>query len=951
MKRLFIFICLILCFCKTINAQNAEFWYNYKLKQMTLDEKIGQLFMVSAYSNKDAVHIAEIDNLILKYHIGGLIFFQNDALKQAYLTNYYQAQAKTPLMIGIDGEWGLAMRLQNTQKFPYAITLGALQHDSLMYQIGAAMGKQFKRMGIQINFAPDVDINNNPKNPIIGFRSFGSNKNKVAQMGAAYSKGMQSEGVLSCAKHFPGHGDVAVDSHLDLPIVNKTYAQIDTLELAPFKTLIKEGVSSVMVAHMSFPALDNRPNSPTSLSKFVIDTLLKQHLGFEGLVFTDALNMKGVAKYYAPGYVDLEAFLAGNDMLLCSENVPVAFELIKKNILEGKITIEELDKRVLKILKAKQDAGLNEYKAIDLKNLAQDLKGDENKKLFQNVANNVVTIATDNKKNIPITTTEKIMAVAIGDNTPETWSKQLATNGVITILPAMKNSVAKTHQIILNKLNGAKTVVISLHQPKVWSQSTAGYTANDFALINKIAAKHSVILVGFCNPYAVQNANKNVSVIVGYEDLEYYHQAAANIIFGKLKASGKLPVEMKFGGPMYYLPNKNNFKPNKDGIDTLILKNIDDIAQKVIQNKAAPGCRILVVKNGINYYDKCFGYFNYDKQQAVKPNTLYDIASITKIAATTLAAMKLYEEGKLPLDKKLSFFLPETVGTNKANLLLKDILLHQAGLTAWIPFYKETLAKRDSIYATQYDSLHSIQIAKNLYILKAQKDTIYKRILQSALESKTYRYSDLSMMLIQKVVEKISGKTLDAYINENFYTPMQLKNICYNPLLNKKDITTIAPTQYDLLYRQQLIQGYVHDPAAAMLGGISGHAGIFADAYSLAAIMQMLVNNGEYKGKKYLSPSTIKEFTSYKTKNSRRGYGFDKPDFSGKTSPASTLGTDKMFGHTGFTGTCAWADPEFDLVFIFLSNRICPDEENKELINGSYRIKIQDIVYKAVGMN
>jgi len=512
----------------------------------------------------------------------------------------------------------------------------------------------------------------------------------------------------------------------------------------------------------------------------------------------------------------------------------------------------------------------------------------------------------------------------------------------------MKNSVAKTHQIILSKLHGAKTVIISLHQPKVWSQSTGGYTANDFALINKIAAKHQVILVGFCNPYAVQNANKNTSVIVGYEDLDYYHNADANIIFGKIIATGKLPVEVKFGGPMYYLPKK--FNPNKDGIDTTILKSIDDIAQKVILNKAAPGCRILVLKNGIAYYDKSFGYFNYDKKQAVKPNTIYDIASITKIASTTLAVMKLHDEGKLPLDKKLSFFLPETEGTNKANLLIKDILMHQAGLTAWIPFYKETLPKRDSIYSPNMDTLHSTVVAKNLYILKAQKDTIYKRILKSALENKTYKYSDLSMMLMQKVVEKIADKTLDDYVNTNFYVPMGLKNIGYNPLQRQKDINIITPTQYDLLFRQQLIQGYVHDPGAAMLGGISGHAGIFSDAYDLAAIMQMLLNNGHYMGKHYLNHTTIKEFTTYHNINSRRGYGFDKPDFSGKTSPASKLGSERMFGHTGFTGTCAWADPEFNLVFIFLSNRICPDEENKELINGSYRIKIQDIVYKAVGM-
>jgi beta-N-acetylhexosaminidase len=947
-KHILLYFVILSHFLK-VEAQNAVFWHDYQLKNMSLDEKIGQLFMVAAYSNKDADHTIQIENLITNYHIGGLIFFQNDPLKQAYLTNYYQSISKTPLMIGIDGEWGLSMRLQKTQKFPYSITMGALSSDSLVYEVGVAIAQQCKRLGIHINFAPDIDINNNPNNPIIGFRSFGDNKEKVAKYGAAYSKGMMSEGVLSCAKHFPGHGDVGVDSHHDLPVVNKSRKEIDTLELYPFKYLIKDGVASIMVAHIHYPALDNRPNRSTSLSKYVIDTLLKKELNFQGLVFTDALNMKGVAKHFAPGYVDLEAFLAGNDILLFSENVPLAISLIKEAILNGQITEDELNKRVAKILYWKQFAGLDHYAPIDFKNLNTDLLNSQYDGLLQNVANQSVTLVQDAKKLLPLDKHHKTMVIAFGDLNFSEWQKTLKKHQNIHFVRVPKGiPINKQNQLFI-ELSSYKNIVISLHQPKVWNQQSAGFENSDILWINQLAKTKKVVLVNFASPYVLSKFDGNITLINAYEDETYYQKSSADLIFGKLKNKSQLPVKISIQTPTIDLPTTKGFKANVMGVDTNILKNIAPIAKQLIDKKGAPGCRIIALKDGQVIYNEAFGHLNYDKKKKVNDSTIYDIASITKIAATTLSVMKLYDDGKLNLSQTLGFYLPELKNTNKANLIISDVLQHRAGLKAWIPFYKETLPYIDSIYCSKEDSAFCIKVADNFFMLRANKDTLYKRILSSELESKTYRYSDLSMMLMQLVVERISGKPLDEFVYQNFYQPMGLRNIGYNPW-KTHDLKNIAPTQQDRLFRQQEICGYVHDPGAAMLGGVSGHAGIFSTAQDLAMLMQMLNDGGMYNGKQFIQASTIQKFTVYQRNDSRRGLGFDKPDFSGNTSPSSIYGSPLTFGHTGFTGTCTWVDPKYNLVFVFLSNRICPDEENKELINGNYRTKIQDILYKAIGL-
>jgi beta-N-acetylhexosaminidase len=934
MKRLPLFFILFFLFVQSISAQDAEFWYEYKLKNMSLDEKIGQLFMVAAYSNKNNEHTAEIEHLISNYHIGGLIFFQDDPLKQAYLTNYYQSISKYPLMIGIDGEWGLNMRLKNTQKFPYSISLGALNNNQLVYDVGAAIGRECKRMGIHINFAPDADINNNPQNPIIGFRSFGDNKYNVAQKSIAYSNGLMSQHVLSCAKHFPGHGDVHTDSHLDLPVVDKFLQELDSMELYPFKQLIQSGVPSIMVAHISFPQLDSRHNRSASLSKYIIDTLLKQKMDFNGLVFTDAMNMKGVAKYYSNGRGDLEAFLAGNDIILFSENVPTAVALIKQAVLDSTISMDDLNKRVLKILKWKQFVGLDHYEPIVTSNLIRDLNPNENLTLFDEIALKSVSYANKVHETCDI---ENSLFISINDE-GEDWKNCLKTYNIKHHLTLSKSASKEKIAMLVRAAEKYKNVVISYHNPKIWSQQSGGYQNSDFDIIKSINRNSKVTVIGFCNPYVLKKIDHNVNIIAAYEDNVHYQKAALALLKGQIASEGKLPVELG----MKVMPEKDENKTYMG------LNAIDQVAQQLISKKAAPGCRIYVLKDGKEIFNRSYGHLNYDKAMAVNDSTMYDLASITKVAATTLAVMKLYDEGQLDIQQTLGHYVSRLKGSNKENLLIADVLQHRSGLTAWIPFYKETLPYVDSIYCAINDSAYCIKVADKFYMLSSNKDTVYKRIIDSKLESKTYRYSDLSMILMQLVVESISGESLDSFVYKNFYDPMGLTHIGFNPW-KQYPMDNIAPTQDDRLFRNQKICGYVHDPGAAMLGGVSGHAGVFSTSQDLAHLMSMLENGGIYNNKQYISKRTIDLFTSYQRGDSRRGLGFDKPDFLPKhINPASDYCSKSTFGHTGFTGTCVWVDPEAHLVFVFLSNRICPDEENRELISGNYRTRIQDIVYQSI---
>ena len=939
-------------------------WADSVFDTLSEDQRIAQLFMVAAYSNKGKNHENYIANLVSNYQIGGLIFMQGTPQKEIELTNLYQSKAKTPLMIAIDGEWGLPMRLQNTFKFPKQMTLGAIQHDSLIYEMGKEMANHCKRIGIHVNFAPVIDVNNNRKNPVINYRSFGEQRENVANKGIAYMKGMQENGVLACAKHFPGHGDTDKDSHKALPVITHNYKRLDSIEFYPFKRLIQEGIGSMMVAHLFIPALDSTPNTATTLSKKVVTDLLQTEMGFNGLIFTDALNMKGVSSYYKPGVVDVKALIAGNDVLLFSEDVPTAIQEVKKAIAKGEISKERVWKSVKKILYAKQWMNIS-TDTIFKNNLSADLnpKSSEltNKLLFENA----LTLVKNKSNLIPLKRldTTDIASVVIGEKSPNAFQKGLSRYTKVSHFGISKKASSENINALLKKLKNFDKVIVSIHGTKM--NGSYGVFKNDIAIVKAIAKNHQVILNYPTNAYALAKLGKakNIeSIIVSYEDNSYTQDLVGQLIFGGIGAKGKLPVtgSAEFPVETGIETQPIRFKytmPEELGIPSKKLGGIGWIAREAIKDSAFPGCQILVAKEGKIIYQENFGNFTYHAaSQKVNDETLYDLASITKVAATTAIIMKMVENKEIDLNKTLGDYLPEYVkGSDYEKIVLKEMLTHQARFKPWIPFYSATLDENGNLnkrfYSTQKTDFYNTEVAKNIFIFKNYHKAILKRIVGTdLLPKKNYRYSDLGYYFLKEIIEKKWKKSLDVVADSLFYKPLGLQYMTYNPL-HKFKKEQIAPTESDAVFRTQLLQGYVHDQAAAMLGGIGGHAGLFSNATELATMMQLFLNEGNYGGIQYFGDTTIQEFTSAPylntlTKN-RRGIGFDKPTSDLKNGPTCDAVSMRSFGHSGFTGTRAWADPEHDLVYIFLSNRVYPDAENWKLVKNDIRTRIEKVIYNS----
>jgi len=938
----------------------GKLWVDSVMKSMNADQRIGQLFMVAAYSNKGKAHQDAIAKLIQKHHIGGLIFMQGGPLRQANLTNYYQKISKTPLLIAIDGEWGLSMRLDSTMTFPRQMTLGAIRNDSLIYEMGAEIARQCKRLGIHVNFAPVVDVNNNPANPVINSRSFGENKFNVARKGIAYTKGLQDSRVLASAKHFPGHGDTDTDSHKALPLISHDRSRLDTLELFPFRELIRNGVGSVMVAHLQIPALDNENQIPTTLSAKVVNGLLKNELGFKGLVFTDALNMKGVSERFKPGVVDVKALLAGNDILLFSEDVPTAIGEIKKAIEEGEISIAEIDSRCRRILEAKYWCGLNKKQHVEVRNLYKDLNPKSAELIKRRLLEAALTVVSNKDKVLPLKKLENrsIASLIIDDDVQCTFAKTLQQYAPVKTFSVTRSQIAEQDAELMKKLSPFNTVIIGVMNPKHSMTKAGGINVDMARLVEKLSKKSTVILDIFANPYCLTNMGNADphGLILSYEDNEHTQSLSAQLIFGGIKASGSLPVgshKRYPAGSGLLLGEIIRLKytlPEELGIQSERLARIDSLVYQAIRQKATPGAQLLIAKDGKVFYQKSFGYHTYDKIRAVENTDLYDIASITKIAASTLAIMRLTDEGYFNLDHPLSEYLPMLKFSNKSNITLREMLTHQAGLPAWIPFYTKTIntsTLRQRYYQPVQNDTFSLQVARNLFIRKDYPDTMLMQIAEVPLGKKDYKYSDLGYYLIKAIIEKHTGQSYDHYLSEHFYKPMGLSRLCYKPL-EQFPAEEIVPTEYDRTFRKQLIHGYVHDQGAAMCGGVGGHAGLFSDASDLAVLMQMFLNKGVYGGERYLNQATIEEFTRCQSciDDNRRGIGFDKPEMNySKTGPTCKCVAAESFGHTGFTGTIAWADPVKNVIYIFLSNRVHPSAENKKLNELATRVQIQEAIY------
>lgn len=945
--------------------EQSSDWADSVFKTLTPDERIGQLFMIAAYSNQSKKHTDEIDSLVSKYKIGGLIFMQGGPVRQAKLYNHYQELANVPLMISMDAEWGLAMRIDSTVKYPWQMTLGAIQDESLIYKMGIHLGEQCKRLGVQVNFAPVVDVNVNPKNPIINARSFGEDKFNVARKGIAYMKGMQAVNVMANAKHFPGHGDTDSDSHKTLPTINHSKGRIDSIELYPFDQLIKNGLTSMMVAHLYIPAYVKEKGMATTLSKEVVTDLLQDSMGFKGLIFTDALNMKGVSSLFEPGVVDVKALLAGNDVLLFSGDVPTAINEIKKAIDKGEITQEEIDRRCLKILRAKQWEGLDKYQPVDTKNLYEDLNKREYELLNRQLAEASLTVLKNTNDLIPFKRldTLRIASLSIGEGEINEFQNTLSLYNHVDHF-TIKELESKKNADLLDTLRTYNTVIVSIHKSNKnpWKSYKIGAGTKD--MVANLAMKNNVVLTVFANPYSLigfDAAEKVNTLIMGYQNSTYAQQAAAQLVFGGIGANGKIPVSVSENikvGTGLEINALNRFKytePEEAEMSFEELYRIDSLALNGIKEGAYPGCQILVARKGRVIYNKSFGYHTYDNNKPVQTTDIYDLASITKISASVLSLMQLQDQGKFSLDSTLGDYLYELIPDSSPyyQLNLREILAHQSGLQAWVPFYIRTIrdGKLDTvIYRSDSSTYYPYRVAENVYINKDYPEHIYQRILNGPIKEKKYRYSDLGYYFMKKIIEKQTSMPMEDYVAKT-YAKLGMTTTTYLPR-EKFSLDRIPPTEHDKIFRKQVIHGDVHDPGAAMSGGVGGHAGLFSNANDLAKLMQMYMQYGTYGGQQFIKDTTLKEFTScqfcHEEKENRRAAGFDKPFLQGYGGPTCDGISQNSFGHSGFTGTLAWADPDEEVVYIFLSNRIYPDAENSKLLKMNIRTEIQQVIYDAI---
>ncbi len=944
-------------------------WVDSVFKTLTPDERIAQMMMVAAYSNRNRAHEDTISAIIKRLKIGGLIFFQGGPGRQAVLTNRYQSQSKVPLLIAIDGEWGLGMRLDSTMRFPYQMTLGAIQNDSLIYQMGVEIGRQCKRVGIHVNFAPVVDVNNNANNPVINYRSFGENKENVARKGIAYMRGMQDAGIIATAKHFPGHGDTDADSHYALPLINHNRQRLDSLELYPFQRIIEAGIGGVMVAHLNIPTLDSTKNQPSTLSRPIVTDLLKNQLGFQGLVFTDAMNMQGVTKYFAPGLADVKAVLAGNDILEFTANVSKAIEEIKKAIKAGKISQAEIDSRCKKILAAKAWVGLDQYKPVDLANLAKDLHTPQALLLNRRLSEAALTVLKNENSFLPVQRldTLKIAAVSVGASSPTGFGKMLQhyTQVETSFLPLQ----AKADEIkrVKEKASKANLLVIGIHVPSIRPGRNYGITESMVSAVRELVdSNNPVVVVLFGNPYTLakfKGLERAKGIILAYQDNQDTQELSPQLIFGAIKANGKLPVTVETFrvNEGLNLGSINRLKytiPEEVGIESALLtQKIDSLVNLALSSKATPGCQVLVAKEGKVIFQKSYGYHTYDQKTPVQNEDIYDLASVTKISTSLAALMRLTDEGKFNVDKTLANYLPEYRRSNKADIPLRDILTHQGRLKAWIPFWKNAQKKNGNwkwhTFKADSSARYPVKVADGMYLHRKYCHKIYKQIAKSPLEAeKKYVYSDLSFYLYPVIVEKQTGKPFHTYLRETFYQPLGATTLTYNPYRYfPKD--QIVPTEYDSLFRKVLIQGTVHDEGAAMLKGLSGHAGLFGNANDLAKLMQLYLNGGDYGGQRYITEATLKEFArcQFCDLGNRRGIGFDKPVLK-PTSPSSLSSardaSPESFGHSGFTGTFVWMDPKSKILYVFLSNRVYPTRNNSKLSSLNIRTGVHQAIYDAM---
>ncbi len=980
-------------------------WVDSLMRVLTPDQRVAQLFMVAAYSNRTRVDEDSVSTLIQQYGIGGLIFFQGGPGRQARLLNRYQSQAKVPLLVALDGEWGAGMRLDSIVKFPYQMSLGGETDTALLYDMGREVARQFRRLGMHVNFAPVVDVNNNAANPVIGFRSWGENPAAVARAGRQYMRGLQDAGILAVAKHFPGHGDVDADSHLALPTVRVDRRRLDSLELPPFRSLIAGGLGGMMVAHLNVPALDTA-SGPSTLSRPIVTGLLREQLGFNGLIFTDAMNMKGVISKFPPGEADVRALLAGNDILEFSKNVPLALQLVRAAVDSGRISQPEIDAHCRRVLALKQWAGLNHYRPIDPQNLYEDLNPPHAQYLSHRLTELSITLLRNQKNLLPLQRldTLRLATLVLGSASPDTTDFQKAVADYAPTAPFRASATPTLDELtkLREALKPYNLILVSLQGLGRLPATSFGITPETNLLLRELVSqRQQLVLSVFGSAYAVakvRDLDRAAAVVLAYQESPNAQNLAAQAIFGGIAASGQLPVTVSDKFPRGFgLRTTGRFRlryanPEDEGLDNRLEARVDSLVGRALAAQAFPGAQVVIARRGTVVLRKSYGnqtyagfarneelgirneelkkvkkaasqngpanssflipHSSFTTPRPVRNDDLYDLASLTKIMAATPALLKLQADHKFSPDSTLGNYFPFLRGTNKAGLRLRDVLAHQARLQAWIPFWKELTRKNGDLRRRYFRSDSSARFplpaAAGLWASRRLPARIYKEIGASPLNEKPgYVYSDLSFLLYPELVRARTGLAFDAFLAREVYRPLGATTLGFRPT-SRFSLRRIVPTEVDSAFRRQLLHGTVDDEGAALLGGISGHAGLFGDANDVAKLAQAYAWGGRYGGQQLFDQAALADWTRCQfCPDNRRALAFDRPAATPSLNTAPNA-SPASFGHTGFTGTYFWVEPKEELVVVLLTNRVHPTRRNNKLTELGVRSALLQIAIEAV---
>ncbi|MCM1450183.1 MAG: serine hydrolase [Clostridiales bacterium] len=947
-------------------------WVDSVYNTLTPRQRVAQLFCPVVDPSKGETSKAVIKRYVGQNEVGGLLFRSGSIANYVNMTNYAQSLARIPVMMTLDGEWGLSMRVSDTPKFPYNMTLGAISDTRLLEEYGAEVARECKEMGLHVDFAPVADVNLNPANPVIGRRSFGEDPARVAAAVVAFGRGMEMNGVLTTAKHFPGHGDTSVDSHKSVPVIAHSAQHMHDTDLYPFQRYIDAGLSGIMVGHLSVPSLDDT-GTQASMSYEITTRLLQQQMGFKGLVFTDALEMKGASA----DNNCVAAFKAGADMLLSSLNPPSDITALLKACEEGSIDSNEVERRCRKVLAYKWALGLRGRQApLDINGMKGRLNTAHAKGLIERLTAASVTVTGNLSSILPAKPGKSVALVNIGSSSSAMGDVMLRHSDV-----KIYNTETPLTAAQLAEIAGHDIVVAAVYNDKATSIKT-------LSSLDKMS--DHLVPVMFMTPYKAMKFKSTLSqsaaMMMMYDDNATARRVAGDAIFAGNTVSGRLPVSMpgvaNLGEGVSYQATRLSFStPHAAGMPEWLTDSIDAIARPAVTRGAFPGLQVMVVKDGHVVADLCYGNVsNVATSAPVTHSTLFDLASVSKAIGTLPGIMLATQRGMLDLNAPIGQYIKQLAGTDKAALTACDLLLHESGMPAGLDMYRimtdpasysgpltrrrraapytiriarntygNSNAKlRRDITSPSPTSQFDKEIAKGIWVGKVTLDTLMQRIYDQPLRSRTTRYSCLNFCLLAQIESNVTGHGHDVWVKENIFDPIDAYTLTYRPL-EKFTSTHIAATENDAFLRRQTIQGYAHDELAAFSGGVQGNAGLFGSATDVAKVCQMYLNRGEYAGERLLSRDIVELFTTTQSTQSRRGLGFDKPDVNDPDrSPVPEEVPGSAYGHTGFTGTCFWVDPDNRLIYVFLSNRINPSRENAAWNRNKARSRIHALLYKAI---